>query len=308
MALLHGGADELKNLQILCIGCHGEKSEMERLGGIYRKSLYFELSREVLELFKSAPKPRQLVWGDGTNDCVQIDVVACRRSALEYNTHPLPIASVVDRILTAEEWAVTAATSPAPDFVYIDAGEPLDDVEHALPYMGPGWYWRENAGLIKQFGRCKAGNVQYSDCKYFFTASDHVKCDALVEPLKGIESIIEAALVDHERWESEPTEYTSGLVEKKIKQAILSMIGSWTTQHTVSWRCDTAKYEEDVRGRVVKWRANEDGTRNMLTDSETLSNRTMFLIGRIPLDVEQATLFNMRRSMRFIEPPLQITP
>ena len=96
------------------------------------------------------------------------------------------------------------------------------------------------------------------------------------------------------------------MVEKKIKQAILSMIGSWTTQHTVSWRCDTAKYEEDVRGRIVKWRANEDGTRNMLTDSETLSNRKMFLIGRIPLVVEHATLFKMRPSMRIIEPPLQI--
>ena len=75
VALSHGGADELKNLQILCIGCHGEKSETERLGGIYRKSLYSELSRDVLELFKSAPKPRQLVYGDGTNNCVQIDVV-----------------------------------------------------------------------------------------------------------------------------------------------------------------------------------------------------------------------------------------
>ena len=119
--------------------------------------------------------------------------------------------------------------------------------------------------MIKTFGRCKAGNVQFSDFKYFFTASEHVKCDALVEPLKAIELIIEAALVDHERWESEPVEYTSGMVEKKIKQAILSMICSWTTQHTVTWRCDTARYEEDVQGRVVKWRANEDGTRNMLT-------------------------------------------
>ena len=85
-----GGKDDLANLQLLCISCHGEKSEHERLNGMYRKSLFSELSSEVLDLFVSAPKPKQLVCGDGTVDCYEIDTISCRTNALRYNEYPLP--------------------------------------------------------------------------------------------------------------------------------------------------------------------------------------------------------------------------
>ena len=94
--LSRGGSDDAGNLQILCVTCHGQKSEEGRLSGMYRKSLYSELSRDMLEVFMLAPKPKQLVFGDNAKDCIEIDAIRCRSSALVYNTHPLPIASVVD--------------------------------------------------------------------------------------------------------------------------------------------------------------------------------------------------------------------
>ena len=278
--------------------CHAEKSEEGRRGGIYRKSLASELSREVLELFKSAPKPRQLVWGDGAKDCVQIDSVSCRKSALVHNPHPLPVASVNDRILPyAERIGV-------PDFVYIDAGDPLDEPHLALPYMGPGWYWRENVSLILEWGRCRAGNVQPSDCKYAFTASDHAPCDALKEVFDKIEEIVVAACARSHLWASEPREYTEDTCRREVKLFILSMIGSWTTQHSYNWRCEVAALEDDVVGRVERWRDNGDGTTKFMSRAETVSNRTMFLIGRIPLDVEHAEMFKLRRVLRRL--PVQI--
>ena len=49
---------------------------------------------------------------------------------------------------------------PEPDFMFIDAGDPLgDDPRHALPYLGPNWYWWENAQLILSDGYPKMGKV-----------------------------------------------------------------------------------------------------------------------------------------------------
>ena len=86
----------MDNLTAKCIICHAEKSEKERLGAVYRKHLYSELSRDVLEGLHDAPKPQQIVFGDGTEDCAMIDAIRCRPNALLKNQMPLPVASIVD--------------------------------------------------------------------------------------------------------------------------------------------------------------------------------------------------------------------
>ena len=170
--------------------------------------------------------------------------------------------------------------------------------------MGPGWYWRENVSLILEWGRCRAGNVQPSDCKYAFTASDHAPCDALKEVFDKIEEIVVAACARSHLWASEPREYSEDTCRREVKLFILSMIGSWTTQHSYNWRCEVAALEDDVVGRVERWRDNGDGTTKFMSRAETVSNRTMFLIGRIPLDVEHAEMFKLRRVLRRL--PVQI--
>ena len=94
--LSQGGEDSLENIQALCVCCHGEKSERERLGAVYAKSLYSSLSRDVMEGLFDAPKPRQLVFGDGEERCVEVDTIGCRVNALIKGDVPLPIANVTD--------------------------------------------------------------------------------------------------------------------------------------------------------------------------------------------------------------------
>ena len=94
--LSEGGQDSLDAVQALCVCCHGEKSERERLGAVYARPLYSQLNRDVLEGFFDAPKPRQLVFGDGEERCIEIDTIGCRVNALVKGYVALPIANIVD--------------------------------------------------------------------------------------------------------------------------------------------------------------------------------------------------------------------
>ena len=295
-----GGKDELENLQILCKICHSQKSEEERLNGMYRKSLFSELSSDVLDLFMSAPKPKQLVVGDGKPSCFEIDTIGCRSNCLKYNCDPLPIACVVDHIVPGSH------TCEDPDFYFIDAGEALDDPIEALPYLGPNWYWKFNARLILADGYSKAGKITIDHVAYTFRTICHAPADALYDPLVAIEGIIASMFELHKfppRDGCGPDrKYTTVEVAKDVKGFILPMIGSWTTQHSYNWRCDNAKFEEDVSDSVCRLSTNIDGTMKLMSKTETLCNRTMFLIGRIPLDMEHGLMYKMRCLLR--ESPL----
>ena len=125
------GQDSLDNLQALCVCCHGEKSERERLGAVYPRPLYSQMNRTVLESLFDAPKPRQIVFGDGEERCIEIDTIGCRVNALVKGYVPLPIANVMDDIqpYDQEQDEITRA-----DFYFIDAGEPLDGPLESLLY------------------------------------------------------------------------------------------------------------------------------------------------------------------------------
>ena len=137
--LCDGGGDDIDNLRALCPTCHADKSERERLGALYRTSLESHLSTEVLEAIYDAPKPQQVVVGDGTESCLKVDAIRCRSNALLKNSCPLPVASVVDELqqygpsISDDEFQLSTTA----DFYFIDAGEPLDNPLDALPHMGP---------------------------------------------------------------------------------------------------------------------------------------------------------------------------
>ena len=80
---------------------------------------------------------------------------------------------------------------------------------------------------------------------------------------------------------------------------------SWTTQHHFSWKVQNSMYDEDCKGRVYMWRPNPDGTRRLMCRSETLTNRTMFLIGRIALDAEHLFLWKLHKRMSTIFPTMR---
>ena len=84
--LCDGGQDTCDNVVAKCKTRHAEKSEIERLGAIYRNPLESHLSRNALESFFDAPKAQQLVFGDGMPYCSKMDAIRCRSNALVHNT------------------------------------------------------------------------------------------------------------------------------------------------------------------------------------------------------------------------------
>ena len=82
------------------------------------------------------------------------------------------------------------------------------------------------------------------------------------------------------------------------KGLILAMQGSWTSQHTYSWRVCNASYEEDAPASVHMWRPNHDGSRRLMMRNELLTNKTMFRIGRIALDLEHLRMFEMLQILK----------
>ena len=89
-----------------------------------------DLSIDTLEALVDAPKPRQLVFGDGHATCFAVDTIRCRTAALRQNTEPLPAANVLDKI---ERWHDDA------DFFYLDAGAvAIGQPMASAPCYGPG--------------------------------------------------------------------------------------------------------------------------------------------------------------------------
>ena len=144
--LCDGGEDTVDNAVADCITCHAEKSAIERLGSIGRNPLDSHLSRNAFK----PQQPQQLIFGDGTPDCLKADATRCRSNVLVHNSVPMPVASIIDEPVPYDPKLAQGPYNlhDCADFYYIDAGVPLDDPCEALPYAGPSWYWHENAYAI----------------------------------------------------------------------------------------------------------------------------------------------------------------
>jgi hypothetical protein len=103
VALWQGGEDTVENQEPLCLPCHSERSEQERLYQGARKTIESTFSRELLEMFYAAPKPQQLVFGDGEECLLELDQIRARSNALLKNQDAPPIFDVMDKI-TATPW------------------------------------------------------------------------------------------------------------------------------------------------------------------------------------------------------------
>jgi hypothetical protein len=95
--LADGGTDDIANLNALCSPCHAEKTKAERLSS-FKDACYSELSADNLEAFVAAPRPQQLVFGDGEEGCLELDSIRSRRNAVENTTVEMPIACLLPEI------------------------------------------------------------------------------------------------------------------------------------------------------------------------------------------------------------------
>ena len=291
--LAQGGSDGPDNIQALCATpCHSDKSKAEHLT-FFASAFYSELSTDVLEGLLDAPKPQQLVFGDGALGCLELDVIKCRRWAIEKAEAPLPVACVLDRIEPFSEGA------GAPDFIFVDAGPPdTTDYAHYAAHQGPRWYTRELAQwLLDAKTQNGSGEVITADRHFIasFTATDYVEPDRLRAMYQGMEAAVMGALdgksADGFSLEGCDAKTIADEAHKKqafLKSICLAMQGSWLTQHTYSWKCVGTTHRDDVPRQVHTFRAlpGHQGVCRYMVQAETMSNRTMYFFGLYALSRE----------------------
>jgi len=116
--LWQGGEDTIENQEPLCLPCHDEKSEHERLYQGARKTIESVFSREALEMFYAAPKPQQLVFGDGKECFLEVDQIRARSNALLKSQDALPVFGILDRP-EPPLWCNSEAREEVVDDVYV---------------------------------------------------------------------------------------------------------------------------------------------------------------------------------------------
>ena len=214
---------------------------------------------------------------------MEVDTIGCCVNALVKGDVPLPIANVADTFALYDPNEIA-------DFYWIDAGAPLDDPLASLLSVGRNWYSRQRAMVSLCFGESKSGLTQHQHVQSTCTCSQHEPADALANPYEEIARIVTKAMQSVEKespvYGVDDRPYREDEVKKQVKLMLLSMQGSWTTQHHYTWKVQNSMYDEDCRGRVYMWRPKADNTRRLMCRSDTLTNGTMFLIGRMALDAE----------------------
>lgn len=279
-ALCDGGDDEIDNLQPLCLPCHAEKCAAERRS-IYGKTMYSELNIDVLEALLDAPKPKQLYFGENVKNCLEIDIVRCRRTALVNSTSDFPDACILD---TIEPWSWQDF-----DFAYVDAGAPdMNDFQNYCFYNGPRWYHSSAVshciGLNTVNGNGE--KIGYEHIKCIFKASRSWPKDVIAVMYKEMDALMTVALNDC-YWLERDGEI---MRDRFIKNAILAMQGSWLTQHKYAYDITDSTHSADVNKKLCSFQSLENGVMRFASRTEILTNRTMYLIGLQALNTEHVLL------------------
>jgi hypothetical protein len=294
--LCDGGSDDLDNLQPLCLPCHAEKCSAERRS-IYGKTMYSELNIDVLEGLLDAPKPKQIYFGANVKNCLEVDIIKCRRSVLERSISNFPEACILDTIELFTEQVF--------DFAYVDAGPAdLKDFQNYCFYNGPRWYHQRAFFDCLEFGtvNAKGKKIGKEHIKFIFKASREWPENTIALIYKEMEALMTAAL-NKEYWLEINRDK---LRDKFIKQAILAMQGSWLTQHKYAYDITDSTHSEDVNKKLHSFQTLHNGVKRFASRTEILTNRTMYLIGLQALNAEHVFMGKAVYQTRTLPAQIQI--
>ena len=82
IALADSKSNDTDNIQPLSPPCHEEKIRAQRLT-TFANAWYSELSADTMNGLIEPRKRQLLVFGDGKTNCIELDVIKCRRWAIE---------------------------------------------------------------------------------------------------------------------------------------------------------------------------------------------------------------------------------
>ena len=217
IARLSESYDEQK-FQPRCVECHREKTAQEaRMYDGDQLASHFEL--EVWKQYVESPRPPPLIAR--LRDCkgsaagLEIaDVVRCRRSALLYNVHPLPVFCPLDDAKVRTECTLG-------DLNLVAMPLPRNKAfANFLGYAGPGWQHRVQTEWLLH-----TSVIAWEHITHTLTATAHLPAGLLAEPLE----IMERA------WEG----------SELAKLSINSLIGLWAIDDATTLKVRTSTREDD---------------------------------------------------------------
>ena len=91
-----------------------------------------------------------------------------------------------------------------------------------------------------------------------------------------------------------------------MKEATLTMQGSWVAQHKYAYDITGSTHSEDVKKRLYSIRTLKDGTMRFASREGSLTNRTMYLIGLQALNTEQKIMGGSVYKTKTLPAQLQI--
>lgn len=201
----------------LCPACHAQKTcDESRAWDSDILASHFE--KGVWEQYVESPRPPPLVWR--CKECTEVegceiaDVRRCRKRALEFNAHPVPVFSPLDRVEPVEDCVLG-------DINFVD--RPATNVVHQLGYT-PGWQHRVQTEFLLHMGV-----IGWADVRYRLTATAHFPADVFRRPLRLME----------EAWAG-----ASGPLLSKL--SVNSLIGLWCLDDAFSYQVTSSSHEGDA--------------------------------------------------------------
>ena len=208
-----------QEFQPLCVECHREKTTHEsRMYDGDQLASHFE--REVWRRYVESPRPPALVGRlrnckpEDVKDMEIADVIRCRRSALVYNVHPIPVFCPLDDI--------KERTRPELGDLNYVTKEVLTRCHNLLGYSGPGWQHRVQTEWLLH-----TGVITWEDVSHTLTATAHLPASILAEPLEKME----------EAW-------GDNCVLAKL--SVNSLIGLWAIDEASTLKVQTSTREDDA--------------------------------------------------------------
>jgi hypothetical protein len=148
------------------------------------------------------------------------DVRRCRKRALEYNVHDIPVFSVFDDIVELVDYTLGDI-----NYVKRPVFQGRDCVKQ-LGYTGPGWQHRVLTEWLLY-----TGAIVWSDVSHKITATGRLPHDIFRKPLETMEKAWEHGLG---------------------KQSINSMIGLWCLDESFSYKLFSSDHPDDAPPNALK--------------------------------------------------------
>ena len=256
-----GGTNEIENLQYLCKLCHKDKCESEELLNELPDKNRWEssMSGALCEGYMCADKPQNLIFGNGRECEHAIDNVGSRKNGITQADWPFAKFNILDVIEPYREEPNMSGVQ-----VFVDAG-PGDDnnMFNLTNYQKPRWYPYEACMLLLQWSvRSQNKLITRDDFKLMIIPSETISkkernyvFDIMMEQIKRATDII-----DKPRRELLPRAGSNddrGLTENLNEFLFLALVGSWGTQHRISYDAIEFTHADDLDGLVTIRRHRE---------------------------------------------------